>query len=136
MNLSNEQTRIETPTFGGGEHQETFTLNSNLLFPSEKQPEARTSGLSLNFQTVTGHDFRKVPGSRPGLDSGHGYQFVPRNACSASWLCGELSCKLVSDRVTEAEADLHEVERFMLTTYTRGGNLSIDSSAGRWTVMV
>lgn len=77
MNLTNEQNRIETPTFGGGEHQDIPTLNSNLLFPSEKSPEARISGLSPNFQTLTGHDFRVFADSRPGPNSGHDYQFVP-----------------------------------------------------------
>lgn len=97
MHLTNEQTRIETPTFGGGEHQDIPTLNSDLLSP--------------NFQTLRSHDFRGFPDSRPGPNSDHDYQFVPRNACSASWLCGELSCKLIRDRVSEAESYLHEVER-------------------------
>ena len=116
MHLTNEQTRTETPTFGGGEHQDTPTLNSDLLSP--------------NFQTLRSHDFRGFPDSRSGPNSDHDLQFVPRNACSASWLCGGLSCKQVRDRISEAEPYLHEAERFMLTTYTRGENSSIDYSAG------
>lgn len=56
--LSNEQTRIDTLKCGGGDHQNFPTRNSDILFPPvEKTLDAKTPGLSSNFQTLWSKNF-------------------------------------------------------------------------------